>query len=340
MATLQKLSKGMMNQDFFRCARRGLLVEYDERSVVPLLEKQLGGGKFSTTEPWDRFFAATTLMEGQESSGYQWAREQFATGGKKKGFMTKMMATEEEVDFKPSLVSALVRIGGDDARQVLSEAMTTVEKGSWLQTWIAVGMLELGDTSSIDLARAALEKPEWEFTTVRIATALARHGDESGIAALDRLYDRAAQGIEPETGKAVLAILAGEGAEYSASQEAKDARLLRLRRQIADALAQIDRPASVPVLTKMLGDKEASVRSSAAYGLARMDDSAAVGALAEAIAGDYDDAERSRNPVVHAHLARRAGERLASEPDAAAVVEAARKSPFASVKFLGLCLGT
>ncbi|MDX1582035.1 MAG: hypothetical protein R3338_00380, partial [Thermoanaerobaculia bacterium] len=39
--TLQGFSKGMMNQNFYACARRGLLLEFDDRSVVELLEKDL-----------------------------------------------------------------------------------------------------------------------------------------------------------------------------------------------------------------------------------------------------------------------------------------------------------
>jgi tetratricopeptide (TPR) repeat protein len=122
--TLQKLSKGMMNADFYRCSRRGLLLTFDDASVVPLLEKQLKGGKFSSTEPWDSFFAAVVLMEGGRESGYAWALEQFTQGAQKKGgakgFMKKMTSTEKAPDFQPALVNALVRIGGDRSTQALA----------------------------------------------------------------------------------------------------------------------------------------------------------------------------------------------------------------------------
>jgi tetratricopeptide (TPR) repeat protein len=280
--TLQRLAKGMMNADFFRCARRGLLLTFDDTSVVPLLEKQLGGGKFSATEPWDRFFAATLLMEGGQESGYAWAGEEFAKGakskGKTKGFMKKMMATEEEVDFKPALVNALVRIGGDRSRQALTEAIGTVEKGSWIETWIAIGLLELGDSSHIDLAHTALGNPDWEFTAIRVATALAEHGDFSGIAALEKLYQKAAQGLEPAAAKAVVAFLGGAGDLYLSDRGEKEQRLLRLRRQIAGALATIDRPEGISVLMTILDDSDESVRTAAAYALARMSEpSAALG---------------------------------------------------------------
>jgi HEAT repeat protein len=339
--TLQKLSQGMMNSDFFRCSRRGLLIDYGDTSVVPLLEKQLGGGKLSTTEPWDRFFAATLLMEAGVESGYGWAREEFAKagakkGGKAKGFMKKMMATEEEVDFKPALVNALVRIGGDRARQALSEAKGLVETGTWIETWIAIGLLEMGDATHIDLARQALGNPEWEFTAVRVSTALAKHGDYSGIPALEKLYQKAAQGLEPETGRAVVAFLGGAGDLYLADRGERKDRLLRLRRQIADAVATIDRPESTPVLEMILDAPEESVRSSAAYALARMSDPSAAAGLAKAIGLDYGSiGQASRNPVIHAHLVRRAaaGHGTAAKP----VIDAAKGSPFTSVQFLALC---
>jgi HEAT repeat protein len=333
---LQDLSKGIMNANFHRCARKGLLLTYDDQSVVPLLEKTLKAGKFSTTEPWDSFFSATVLMEAGKESGFTWASEQFAR--KEKKGMKKMMATEEEVDFKPALVSALVRIGGDQSQQVLSQAMGSVEKGSWIETWIAIGLLELGDDTYIDLVRQALGKPEWEFTTVRIATALAEHGDYSGIPALKTLYGRAAQGIEPETGKAALAFLAGEGGEFLSDRDAREARLMRLRRQIADALASIDHAGSGPVLAEMLDDPEPSVRTATARALARMTDPSALPGLAKAMTVEYGNiGESSRNPTVRAHVARQAANNFAGESGTADVLGAAVASEYTSVKFLGLC---
>jgi tetratricopeptide (TPR) repeat protein len=338
--TLQKLSKGMMNADFFRCARRGLLLEFDDTSVVPLLEKQLGGGKFSSTEPWDRFFAATVLMEGGVESGYDWARKEFAKGGAKKGggFMKKMMSTEKKVDFKPALVNSLVRIGGDRPRRALAEALELAEPGTWLETWIAIGLLELGDASQIELARRALGNPAWEFTTVRVSTALAKHGDYSGIPALADLYEKAARGVEPETGKAVVAFLGGTGDLYLADRGERTNRLLRLRRQIAAALATIDQPESTPVLEAILDASEDSVRSSAAYALARMRDPSASRGLAKAIGLDYGTiGDSSRNPVVHAHLVRSAAALHGGSEANDTILDRAKQSSFASVQFLALC---
>jgi HEAT repeat protein len=119
--------------------------------------------------------------------------------------------------------------------------------------------------------------------------------------------------------------------------ERKD-RLLRLRRQIAGALATIDRPESTPVLEAILDAPEDSVRSSAAYALARMSDASAATGLAKAIGLDYGTiGKASRNPAVHAHLVRRAVAAHGGSAGTKSVIATAKGSPFTSVQFLALC---
>lgn len=335
--TLQKLSSGMMNTEFYSCARSGLLLTFDDRSVVPLLEKDLGGGMFSSVTPADRLRSASLLMRAGEASGFAFAEAEL-TKKQKKGLSKFMQPDSEDVDIRPALVTALVRAGGDDAVRVLKTAMASVEKGSWLETWIAVGLLELGDTSEIDLARAALSNPEWAFTTVRISTALAKNGDYSGIPALGSLYSSAARGVEPDWGKAAIAYLAGEGAEYDSSEKAKRARLIRLRHQIASALADIDQPDCVQILTEILDDSEPAVRASAAYALARMSTPEAATGLVAALGTDYGTFEgRSRNPVIHAHAVRGAAAHHAGSDGWGLVASAAHSNLSPSVRFLCLC---
>jgi len=335
--TLKKLSSGMMNTDFFPCARTGLLLTFDDRSVVPMLEKQLKGGAFSTTTQQERLFAASLLMRAGEASGFAFAEKEL-TKKQKKG-LGKLMKSSDDVDLRPALVTALVRAGGNDAIRVLKSGSAKVKKESWLETWIAVGLLELGDTSQVNLAKAALGKPDWAFTTVRIATALAKNGDLDGVPALDTLYKSAASGIEPDFGKAAVAFLVGDGSEYQSGEKAKRARLIALRRQIAWALAGIDQPQCVPILTTILSDSEPSVRVAAAYGIAGMDTADAASAVAAAMAVDYGSVKgRSRNPVIQAHLARAAGGRFADHEASRQVIEEGLASPFGSVRFLCVCV--
>lgn len=334
---LKKLSTGMLNTDFYPCARRGLLLTFGQRDVVPLLEKQLGGGTFSTTEPSERLAAASLLIEAGEESGYSWAAEQFRP--KKESKLKRFMKTDDDkVDFRPALVAVLVRTGGERSLGVLREAIGAAGSGSWLETWIAIGMLELGDTSKIDVVRRALGNPDWEFTTVRVATALAEQGDLSGVPALESLYGKAVRGVEPAPAKAVLAYLAGEGAAYESGKDAAQWRLVRLRGQIADALAEIDRPEAAAVLVPVLDDPEPAVRASAAYALARMSDPAAAAGLSKALTVDYGTTGgASRDPVVQAHVLRRLTGRFGEEPAAKEGLATAVKSPYLSVRFLALC---
>jgi len=333
---LQKLSTGMLNTDFYPCARRGLLITFGKRDVVPLLEKELRGGTFSTTKPSDRLAAASLLIEAGEASGYSWAEQQLRP--KKESKLKRFMKTDDDkVDFRPALVSVLVRTGGERSLDVLRTGFSAAESGSWLQTWIAIGMLELGDTSKIDLVRRALSNPDWQFTTVRIATALAKHDDLSGIPALERLYGEAVRGVEPTPGRAMLAYLGGEGAAYEAGKANAEWRLIRLRTQIAHALATIDRPESEAVLVTILDDPEPSVRASAAYALARMSDPSAAAGLVKALSVDYGSiGGASRDPVVQAHVLRRLTGRFGDSPSAKEGLGVARKSPYLSVRFLAL----
>ncbi len=334
---LKKLSTGLMNADFFPCSRRGLLLVFHDTGVVPLLEKQLKGGMFSATKPAERLAAASLLMQAGEPAGFAFAEKEL-TKKQKKG-LGKLMKSSDDVDLRPALVTALVRAGGPEAIRVLKSASAAATKGSWLETWIAVGLLELGDTSGIALARSALDNPEWAFTTVRVATALAANGDDSGIPALASLYESAARGVEPDWGKAALAFMAGEGQQYESGEKAKRARLVRLRRQIAGGLARIDRPACVPVLESMLSDDETSVRVASARALMTMQTPEAATGLVEIMGTDFGSFEnRSRNPVFHAGAVRTAAARFAGRPATAKIVGAATASPFASVRFLGLCV--
>ncbi len=337
--TLEKLSKGMMNTDFFPCSRRGLLLTFNDRSVVPLLEKQLKGGAFSTIEPSEKLFAASLLMQAGEPSGFAFAEAEL-TKKQKKG-LGKLMKSSDDVDLRPALVTALVRAGGPEAVRVLKSGMTVAKKGSWLETWIAVGLLELGDTSHLALAKSALANPEWAFTTVRIATALAHNGDMAGVPALKSLYESAARGVEPDWGKATLAFLAGEGEGYQAGEQNRAARLVRLRQQIAGALAEIDQPACVPILGEMLSDSEPSVRMAGARALTHMETPEVAQGLTEVMATDFGAFEgRSRNPGLHARAVRVAAVRFPDQPATGQVLEAAVSSPYQSVQFLGLCVAS
>ena len=323
--TLRDLSQGIMNQDISPCALRGLLLTFDDRSVVPELEKKLGGGLLDTTKPHEKLAAATLLIEAGEPAGYEWAAYQL-TGEKKADKREKAMKKGKEKgrkdlkegDFRPALVRSLARTGGDEAVKVLRQGFATAKRGSWIETWIAIGLLELRDSEHLDLVEAALGSMEWDFTVVRAAQALAKRGDHSGIAALAKL-DEAALSRRPKN---------------------KDdaARLVRLRQDIASALGDMDRPQAAELLARMLDDPEPAVRAGAAYALARMGDASALPGLRKAMGVDYGrSAKQARTPVVQAHVMRSTARRF-DGAKLKPLVDAALKSPEASVRFLALSL--
>jgi HEAT repeat protein len=336
--TLQGLSKGMMNTAFFACSRRGLLMEFGDRSVIPLLEKDLAGGMLSTAKPSDKLFSVRLLVEAGEDSGYKWAADQLTA--KEAGGMKKFLKTSsDDFDYKPALVPILASGQKEKSIPVLQKGFDAARGGSWLRTWIAIGMLEMGDTTHVDLVKKSMTVPEWDFTAVRAATALAKNGDFSGISALDPVYARAAAGEEPNPAAEFLSYLSGQGASWEANEEAKRRRSINLRRQIASALGSMNRDDCVPLLEKILSDDEPYVRVGAAYAVTRMTSPAAAGAHAAAVGIDYGSVgEKSRNPLMHARIVRHAG---AAFPDDAAtkdVVKAASGSPYASVRFLAASL--
>ncbi len=200
-------------------------------------------------------------------------------------------------------------------------------------------MLDLGDASHVDLVKASLRVPEWDFTAVRAAETLARRGDYSGAAALGAVYDRALGGTEASPGAELVALLSGSGSEWANDREARLARLVRLRVQIAEALGRMNRADAVPLLEKMLGDPAASVRVAAAHALASMTDKAAAAGLAKAYEADYGKSgSGSRNPVLHAEIVRAAGVRFSGAPSTRTLLAGASKSAYPSVKFLALAL--
>lgn len=337
--TLQSLSKGMMNADFYACSRRGLLLTFNDKSVVPLLSKTLQGGMMSTSKPGDKLSAAGLLIEAGEDAGYTWASQQLTA--KKASTMKKFMATssDDTFDFKPSTVSLLAGGKREKSLPVLTTGFDAAAAGSWIQTWIAIAMLELGDKSHIDLVKASMSVPEWDFTAVRAAEALARNGDYSGIGALGPVYDRALAGTESSAGAELLALVSGSGSEYSMDREAKLARLTRLRVQIADVLGEMNRADAVPLLEKMLADPAASVRVAAAHSLTSMTDKAAARGLAKAYDVDYGKSgSGSRNPVMQAAIVRAAGVRFPGDPATKTLLASAAKSSYPSVKFMALTL--
>lgn len=310
-----------------RPALRSLLLTYDDKSVLDILRGMTKGGLMTLNNPWDNLYAATALIQYGDQNGLDWADRTLAKT--KKGFMD----AKDAPDQRPETVRILVKYAGEKGRAILAQNVDKYQDSNWLKTWIATGMLELGDTSKIDLVRASLNNPEWDYTAVRITEALARHGDYSGLTALRQLIEK--RPPQKSTGMAILGALAGK--KDNTKEEKR--RLENLRIQIANALARINRPECVPLLQTLLLDEDPYVRSSAALALTEMTIPEALGGLMTGMDIDYGTVDgKSRNPEVQAHLARMAAMRFADNPQTAEIIRKAGSKPSPSVQFLGAVL--
>ncbi|MBN1670576.1 MAG: HEAT repeat domain-containing protein [Kiritimatiellae bacterium] len=331
---LSRFKSGMGHDTYDkRAALRSLLLTFADKSVADILKKMTKGGMMTLSNEQDQFWAGSLLIEAGEDHGFEWAEKLLAPA--KKSFLAKAMQTKKGPDQRPELVRVLVRHGGDRGRALLAKVIGSYEDKDWLKTWIATGLLELGDKTHIELVKKSLSNPNWDYTAVRIAEALAKHQDYSGLAALKMLIEK--EPPKQSGAMKMLGALSGKADETKAEAE----RLARLRVQIADALGRINHTDGVPLLITLLDDKDQYVRSAAAYALTEMTDAAALAGLAKAVSVDYGTVgkkEIPRNPGIHANVVRFAALRFAQDPGAAPVFTAAAASKYPDVRFLALAV--
>ncbi|HBA83057.1 MAG TPA: hypothetical protein DCZ95_03085 [Verrucomicrobia bacterium] len=325
---LSRFKKGLgIASEDRRPALRSLLLTYHDNSVVGILEGMTKGGFVSLNNPYDQLFAARLLIEAGNDTGFQWAQTKLEKTAK--GFFD----SKDEPDFRPDIVRILVEHGGEKGLKVLKAAFPKYKNGDWLQTWIATGMLELGDKTEIQLVRASLNNPSWDYTAVRIAEALAKHGDYSGIPALQDLIEK--RPPKKSAGMQVLSALAGE----KDKTPDENRRLADLRIQIANGLARINRPECAPLLAKLLGDENYYVRSTAALALTELTRPDALSGLSRAMKTDFGLVnQRSRNPEIWAHVVRLAAMRFPENATTLEIVNQGAQEPSPSVQFLSAVL--
>ncbi|MEM9598816.1 MAG: HEAT repeat domain-containing protein [Acidobacteriota bacterium] len=330
---LQNLTRGFMNASLKPAAQRGLLLTFDDRSVVPQLEKTANAGSLgSTADPWEKHRAGVLLLRAGEEAGYGWAAKKL-TKKQKKGLAKRMSLSADEPDLRPQIVDALVEFGDGRALGVLQKAI--FERGSWLETRIAIAFLELGDSSRKQTALRAFSEPDWGFTQIRLAETLAAQGNLSGIPAISRLGTSAQS---PGTKK--RGFLKTLAAGSSGGAEAAEQRRKRLRIAVARALSRIDSAEGVPVLVGILDDKDSAVAATAAYGLARMSIPEVVPGLRKAMTRDYrSERGQDSSPLVWATVVRRAANTFGSASGYGDLIAEATQSREPTVAFLALAVG-
>jgi HEAT repeat protein len=306
---LRAMTKGTFkDRDASRVATRGLFLVFKDAEATAALQKQLKGGFLSQAA--DQVDAAVTLIEGGDAAAFEFA-------GK---FLSKKRK-DEELDLAVELVHALGLKGGDESQRVLAQAYAAQKPKEWITAAIAVQLLGLGDETGMATVKAALANKDWTNLRLEAAVALGRRGDLSGLPVLKEMTEK------PSLGGALKMFASGKGRpdpEY-------------VKMEVAYALARIDKPEVVPMLVALLDDKSASVRSSAAEGLARMADASALEGCARALDVDYGTLDgRSVNPEQHAHVVRSAALRFPGDARLPALLQKASDSKAPTVRFLAV----
>ncbi len=323
---LKTFMKGMMVTDELqRPALTSLALNYKDMDSIVVLRSILNAGMMASYDWADKQFAFRVLVRAGDDSGYMYAEKELKKAAK--GFF----ADKNDPDLKPGIVNSLVAYGDARGARVMGAAMNKYEDDRWIKTWMATGMLLLGDSSQIDLARANLNTKGWESTSVDIARALAMYGDTTGIATLQRLANMREVPRSPSV--RFVKMLAGAD-----NTGAKQKRLERLRSKIAYALGQIDQPACVPILNQLLTDQSYAVRRSAATALTVMTIKEALPCMTTALDVDYGMVSKGKintSPTMHAKLVRAGGNRWGGTPELKPLLEKAAVSRYASVQLLG-----
>lgn len=269
-----------------------------------------------------RLRAARALMEVDDEQTYQWAVDQATS---------RRSADNNEMDIRPRIVRELADRASPQSRQALQKILSEGAGNDWLQAWVSVALLDLGDDAQLPAVSRAVNRSDWTL-------------DKSGIGSLWRrispLLSLAAQTAFSQvsvmqTVQTVGNMIAQERAR--AQKKITDRALvsLQIRWQAADALAASHSADAVAILSSMIDDPEPSVRLSAARALAMNPSPAAGPAIARAFDADYgSDGEDSRTPQVRAALLRAAIER--DYADSLPLCRKGATDPDPGVRFIAL----
>ncbi|UCF37302.1 MAG: HEAT repeat domain-containing protein [Acidobacteriota bacterium] len=301
---LMDLKGGMKQDEVKQLAKQGLLLTYKAEGIADEVAKSLKGG-FMAKPPSEQFWAARLLIRAGDERGYEWAQDELS---KKEG--GGLFSSKNEVNYFDEMLWFLVSVGGEKAKEVMTQALKKGKGKELRKSLLAIGLARLGDPSELDMVREALANDKWNHTRWQAAVALSVHDDYSGIPVLKTLSAKTPKGVEEDV----------------------------FRRRIAWALGQINHADGVPILVDLLKDANEGVRLSAVNALLRMTVPEAVQGMEAALRTDFgEDRQGSRNPIVQARLVRRALGQF--QDQGAPVISGGSQSGFSSVKFLALVAG-
>ena len=347
--TLLRYADGKENAPYFKSAAIGLELTRESRATAPLrriaegkkdpgarqaAQRALAGlGDEKSREQLRRYLkdddielrlrAAGDLMAIGDDQTYRRAVEQV---------LSTRSADSNEADIRPGVVREIAEQAGPRSREALEKIQAEGAGNDWLQAWVAVALLELGDDSQLPAVRGAVTRSDWTLDKSSLVGSLWRR--------VSPFINLAAQASMSQVNvlqavQTVGNMIAQERARYQRKNTDRSIVSLQIRWQAADALAASSSPDAVDILSSMLDDPEPSVRLSAARALAVSASPAAGPAIARAFSVDFgSDGADSRTPQVRAALLRAAIER--DGQGSLALCRQATADPDPGVRFIAL----
>lgn len=345
---LERLARKGKPEEVRPVAVRALAAAYRDEWAVARLRKELRRGgigkafkKAKSLAPWSndessqmidqpetdaeddvKYFAASTLLRLGDEAAFAWIEDT----------LENRSPPEGRSDHRPDLVRDLVETGSERSRSLLAERVAAGHPDEWLFAWMTIGLYELGDRSQLDELGALIDKADWNFGRGTVGAWYKR------LKPLLWEGAKIAMGMPADTQKLVRMVAAFAFAErdrYLARADERLRRTAQYRWQLADALAGVDAPETLPVLDRLLALEDSSVRLSAARALVSQSSPGAPDLLARAVDLDYGEEDGvSRNPEIHTALLRALVTRFPDHPRTQAALNDPRRLKEPSVALM------
>ncbi|MFN8008779.1 MAG: HEAT repeat domain-containing protein [Terriglobia bacterium] len=323
---LRRLTKDS-RPEIRRAAQNGLAAGFHDEAAIKALRSELGDH-----DPEAQLRAALVLLEINDETAIRWAIETVSQ---------RRSSDSNQPDIRPEVVRGITVLGGPNARQELEQALSAGPGNDWLEAWIRVALLEMGDLSQMASVESALDKEDWSldprgFRSIwrsiqPLIMAAAQMALSSGMAAPTALQqiERAIQVIGN--------FAEGERARYLANADRRKAAIAQLRWQTADALGAAQPPGAAKILIRLLDDSAPVVRLSAAHALAVLHSPDSLDGIVSAFGREYgEEGGVSRNAEVYGALLRAALIQFPEDPRTRKLLEEAKEDKDPGVRFIGL----
>jgi HEAT repeat protein len=302
-------------------ALRGLAIGFKDGSALAKIREWL-----DDDSPEVQLAAERVLLEAGDDAGYAWAR---------KVITSARDAESSKPDIRPRVVRDLVARHDDRARRTLQQALHQGAGNDWLNAWVAIGLLEMGDRTQFEAVRAAMRRTDWTLDRRGVMSVWREISPLLSVAAQAALTGGAVD-VRAVT-RVVANMIYAEQARAEQRGMDRDLVSLQIRWQVCDAFAAMDDPAATAELIGLLSDPEPSIRLSAARSLAVQPGNAAVDGIVKAFHADFGaEAGAPRTPEVRAALLRAALTRAPKDPRTRKLALDATGDADAGVRFIGL----